>query len=67
MAGLLANYSYYTAATLFVGPLLSMVGQDAVGDMPQDTSDYVRTWTRANDRGGLQYISNDAYRCFLAD
>ena len=47
-----------------------MVGQDAVGDMPQDTStylDYVKTWTHANDSlGGLWHVSNDTYKCFLA-
>lgn len=49
--------------------LLNMIGQDVVGDMPQDTSsyiDYVKTWTRNNDRGGLRHVSNDTYRCFVA-
>ena len=52
-------------AIKIVGALWSMVGQDAVGDMPQDTStylSYVKTWTRANDRGGWQHVSNDTYR-----
>ena len=46
-----------------------MVGQDAVGDIPQDNSsylDYVKTWTRTNDRGSLWHVSDDTYRCFLA-
>ena len=52
-----------------MGALLSMVEQDAVGDIPQDNSsylDYVKTWTRTNDRGGLRHVSDDTYRCFLA-
>ena len=46
-----------------------MIGQDIVGDIPQDTAayiDYVKTWTSNNDRGGLRHVSNDTYRCFLA-
>ena len=46
---------------------LAKIGQDAVGDMPQDTSshlDYVKIQIRTNDSGGLQH--NDTYRCFLA-
>ena len=56
-------------AVKIVGALLSMVGQDAVGDIPQDTSsylDYVKMWIRTNDRGGLRHASDDTYRCFLA-
>ena len=56
-------------AVKIVGTLLSMVGQDAVGDIPQDTSsylDYVKTWTCTNDRGGLRHVSDDTYRCFVA-
>lgn len=52
-----------------MGALLNMIEQDVVGDMPQDTSsyiDYVKTWTCNNDRDGLQHVSNDTYRCFLA-
>ena len=52
-----------------MGALLNMIGQDIVGDMHQDTTsyiDYVKTWTRNNDRGGLRHVSNDTYRCFLA-
>ena len=52
-----------------MGALLNMIGQDIVGDMHQDTTsyiDYVKTWTRNNDRGGLWHVSNDTYRCFLA-
>ena len=51
-----------------MGALLSMVDQDAVGDIPQDTSsylDYVKMWTHTNDRGGLRHVSDDTYRCFL--
>lgn len=49
--------------------LLNMIGQDIVGDMPQDTAtyiEYVKAWTRNSDRGGLRHVSNDTYRCFLA-
>ena len=56
-------------ALVIMGALLNMIEQDVVGDMPQDTSsyiDYVKTWTCNNDRGGLQHVSNDTYRCFLA-
>ena len=56
-------------AVKIVGALLSMVGQDAVGDIPQDTSsylDYVKTWTCTNDRGDLRHVSDDTYRCFVA-
>jgi len=54
-----------------MGALLSMVGQDAVGDIPQDIMissylDYVKIWTHTNDRGGLRHVSNDTYRCFIA-
>ena len=52
-----------------MGALLNMIGQDIIGDMHQDTTsyiDYVKTWTRNNDRGGLRHVSNDTYRCFLA-
>ena len=41
-----------------------MIGQDIVGGMHQDTTsyiDYVKTWTRNNDRGGLRHISNDNF------
>ena len=47
-----------------MGALLNMIGQDIVGDIPQDTAthiDYVKTWTSNNDRGGLRHVSNDTY------
>ena len=57
------------SATMLSGALLCMVGQDIVGDLPDDTSiylNYVKTWTRTTDRGGLQHVSNDTYQFFLA-
>jgi len=56
-------------ATKTTGALLAMVGQDAVGDMCQDATsylDYVKTWTRTTDRGGLRHVSDDTYKFFIA-
>ena len=54
---------------VIISALLNMVGHDMVGDVPQFTDtylDYVKTWTNVNDRGGLQHISDDTYRFFVA-
>ena len=55
-------------AMAFVGILLNMVGEDT-GDSIHDTStylDYIKTWTKSVDRGGLRHVTDDTYRCFLA-
>ena len=28
--------------------------------------DYVKVWTKTNDRGGLMHVSLDTFRCFKA-
>ena len=48
-------------ALKIIGALLNMIGQDIVGDIPQDTATYIdyMTWTRNNDRGCLQHVPDD--------
>ena len=67
---LLHKYMQYAndKAMAFVGLLLNMVGEDT-GHTIHDTStylDYVKTWTKSTDRGGLQHVTDDTYRCLLA-
>ena len=68
---LMQKYMQYAndKAMALVGLLLNMVGEDT-GHTIHDTSttylDYVKTWTKSTDRGGLRHVTDDTYRCFLA-
>ena len=55
-------------AYMYNAILLHMIGEGAVGDVPDSADsflDYVKVWTNNVDRGGLSHASNDAYRFFV--
>ena len=44
-----------------------MLGEDPVSIEAHSTyMDYVKVWTKTNDRGGLMHVLLDTFRCFKA-
>lgn len=51
----------------FVDILNDMLGEDQVSIEANTTyMDYIKVWTKINDRGGLIHVSLDTFRCFKA-
>lgn len=49
----------------FVDILYNMLGEDPISIEAHSTyMDYVKVWTKANDRGGLTHVSLDTFHCF---
>ena len=52
---------------LFINALWDMIGEDCHSVEATSTyNDYVKIWIKAQDRGGLQHVSNDTFNCFKA-
>ena len=52
---------------LFINALWDMLGEDCNSVEAISTyNDYVKIWIKAQDRGGLQHVSNDTFNCFKA-
>lgn len=52
---------------LFINALWDMIGEDCYSVEATSTyNDYVKIWIKAQDRGGLQHVSNDTFNCFKA-
>ena len=52
---------------LFINTLWDMIGEDCHSVEATSTyNDYVKIWIKAQDRGGLQHVSNDTFNCFKA-
>ena len=51
----------------FVDILIDMLGEDHASTESHSTyMDYIKVWTKTNDRGGLMHVSLDTFRCFKA-
>lgn len=52
---------------VFVDALWDMLGEDCNSvEATSSYNDYVKLWTKAQDRGGLRHVSNDTFNCFKA-
>ena len=52
---------------VFVNALWDMLGEDCSSVEAVSTyNDYIKVWTKAQDRGGLRHVSNDTFNCFKA-
>lgn len=52
---------------VFTNVLWDMLGEDCNSVEATSTyNDYVKVWTKAQDRGGLTHVSNDTFNCFKA-
>ena len=50
---------------VFIYALWDMIGEDCHSVEATSTyNDYVKIWIKAQDRGGLQHVSNDTFNCF---
>ena len=67
---LLKKYMQYAndKAMTFVSILPTMVGEDTGEKLTDNCTylDYIKTWTKSTDRGGLCHVTDDTYRFFLA-